>query len=63
MAAHGGQYRWDENMISARCSIEGCDGRVVGDTRCQLHGGHPKYEWRESAWGVERVIAPREGHK
>jgi hypothetical protein len=55
-------YRnWDENQISVSCAIDGCNGRVVGDTHCHIHGGKPRIEWRESDWGHVQYTVTTEG--
>ena len=41
----------DENSISVLCAISGCEWRVVGDTRCVGHNGHPSYAVLPSPWG------------
>ena len=37
---------------TAKCRIDGCVVRVLGDTRCSEHGGHPQIEVDTDIWGA-----------
>ena len=48
------------DAITVRCAIDGCFARVYNDVRCSEHGGTPEYEWRESIWGGETIVRPKQ---
>lgn len=34
-----------------RCAVDGCPWEVIGDSRCQEHGGNPLGAVRADEWG------------